>query len=86
MEMQVNLNVQLGIFIHNNSFLEILCLKMELESERKLKEMYQEEAEMQRAQNVVLIDQLEKVRQEKDLLKDRMIEETKIRTGIRMTK
>ena len=59
---------------------------MELESERKLKEMYQEEAEMQRAQNVVLIDQLEKVRQEKDLLKDRMIEETKIRTGIRMTK
>lgn len=59
---------------------------MELESERKLKEMYQEEAEMQRAQNVVLIDKLEKVRQEKDLLKDRMIEETKIRTGIRMTK
>ena len=48
--------------------------------------MYQEEAEMQRAQNVVLIDKLEKVRQEKDLLKDRMIEETKIRTGIRMTK
>ena len=39
MEMQVNLNVQFGIFIHNNSFLEILCLKMELESERKLKEM-----------------------------------------------
>jgi hypothetical protein len=59
---------------------------MELESERKLKEMYQEEAEMQRAQNVVLIDKLEKVCQEKDLLKDRMIEETKIRTGIRMTK
>jgi hypothetical protein len=61
-------------------------LKIELESQKKETEMYKREAEIQRTRNIALREKLEKVSQEKELIRDRMLEEARIRSGIRTTK
>ena len=48
--------------------------------------MFKEECELQRMRNGSLREKLEKVTKEKDELLERLIDETKIRHGIRMTK
>jgi hypothetical protein len=61
-------------------------LKQELEKQKKETEFYRREAEIQRARNIALRESLEKVSKEKELMRDRMIDESKIRAGIRTTK
>jgi hypothetical protein len=60
--------------------------KQELEKQKKETEFYRREAEIQRARNIALRESLEKVSKEKELMRDRMIDESKIRAGIRTTK
>ena len=61
-------------------------LKQELEKQKKETEFYRREAEIQRARNIALRESLEKVSKEKELMRDRMIDESKIRAGIRTTR
>jgi hypothetical protein len=61
-------------------------LKQELEKQKKETEFYRREAEIQRARNIALRESLEKVSKEKELMRERMIDESKIRAGIRTTK
>ena len=61
-------------------------LKQELEKQKKETEFYRREAEIQRARNITLRESLEKVSKEKELMRERMIDESKIRAGIRTTK
>ena len=61
-------------------------MKYELEKQKKETEYYKREAEIQRARNIALRESLEKVSKEKELMRDRMIDEAKIRAGIRTTK
>ena len=61
-------------------------LKQELEKQKKETEFYRREAEIQRARNIALRESLEKLSKEKELMRERMIDESKIRAGIRTTK
>ena len=61
-------------------------LKQELEKQKKETEFYRREAEIQRARNIALRESLEKVSKEKELMRERMIDESKIRAGIGTTK
>ena len=61
-------------------------LKQELEKQKKETEFYRREAEIQRARIIALRESLEKVSKEKELMRDRMIDESKIRAGIRTSK
>ena len=70
----------------NMIIIEIVHLKMELEKQKKETDVYKRDARIQRARNVALRDDLERVTKEKEILRERLIEEAKIRAGIRTTK
>ena len=57
-----------------------------MDIEKEEKEIYRLEAEQKGQMILDIQDQLERVSQERDLMLERMIEESKIRSGIRTTK
>ena len=61
-------------------------LKQELEKQKKETEFYKRDAEIQRARKITMRESLQKVSKEKELMRDRMIDESKIRAVIRTTK
>lgn len=61
-------------------------LKTKLELKTQESDMYKRECEVQRKRNVSLREKLVKVSKERDEKLERVVAETKIRHGIRMTK
>ena len=70
----------------NMTIIEIVHLTMELEKQKKETDVYKRDARIQRARNVALREDLERVSKEKEILRERLIEEAKIRAGIQTTK
>ena len=66
--------------------IKLECQTTEIEHYKKETEVQRREAETQYSRNVFLRDKVEKITKERDMIRDRMIDETKIRNGIRMTK
>ena len=66
--------------------IKLECQTTEIEHYKKEAEVQRREAETQYSRNVFLRDKVEKITKERDMIRDRMIDETKIRNGIRMTK
>ena len=68
------------------TIIEIVHLKMELEKQKKETDVYKRDARIQRARNVALQEDFERFSKEKEILRERLNEEAKIRAGIRTTK